>query len=147
MKKKLLYFYACTIGLRSVGRVLIGDFRALLFITSRVSDGCNSFGFLCVCDYVCLSILLSQPNGQMCRLEFWHVGQVEKYLGQARRSRSQVNDQGHQVKKCFSYEISAEKCGGSLEVTDADDTCLSAADSGTNGSSDHVSRITPYALS
>ena len=48
--------------------------------TPSVSDGCNSFGIVILS--VCLSVSLSRPNGQTYRLEFWHVGQVEGYLGQ-----------------------------------------------------------------
>ncbi len=40
--------------------------------------------FLCVC--VCVLPLLQQ-NGHAYRLEFWHGGQVEGYLGQVYRSR------------------------------------------------------------
>ncbi len=45
----------------------------------------------CVCVSVCPCVRvlpLSQPNGQTYRLEFWHGGQVEGYLGQVHRSRS-----------------------------------------------------------
>ncbi len=55
-----------------------------------------------VCLCVCASVSLSQLNGWTYRLEFRYVGQVEGYLGQVRRLRSQVKDQGHWVKKCFS---------------------------------------------
>ncbi len=37
---------------------------------------------------VCLSVWLSQPNRQTYRPDFQHVGQVEEYLGQVRRSMS-----------------------------------------------------------
>ncbi len=42
---------------------------------------------LCVCLSVCL-LPFSWPNVQTYGLEFRHVGQVEGYLGQVRRSRS-----------------------------------------------------------
>ena len=38
---------------------------------------CNKTHSLSVC-----VLLLSQPNGQMYELVFWHVGKVEGYLGQ-----------------------------------------------------------------
>ncbi len=57
-----------------------------IFFTPRVSDGCNSFGIVCECVSVCLSVSLSWPNRLTYRLEFWHVGQVNGYLGQDRRS-------------------------------------------------------------
>ena len=50
-----------------------------IFITPRVSDGCNSFDIVCVS--VCV-LPLSSVNGQTYRPEFQHVGQVEGYLGQ-----------------------------------------------------------------
>ena len=36
----------------------------------------------------------------MYGLEFWHGSQMEEYLGQVCRSRSYVNGQGREVKKC-----------------------------------------------
>ncbi len=35
--------------------------------------------------------------------ELWHRGQFKGYLGHVSRSRSQVKDQGHQVKKAFLF--------------------------------------------
>ncbi len=49
---------------------------------------CNSFDIVCLS--VCLSVSLSQPNGQTYKLEFWHGGLVEGYLGQLCGSRSKV---------------------------------------------------------
>ncbi len=43
---------------------------------------------VCVCVCVCVSVSLSRKNEGTYRLEFWHGGQVEGYLGQVHRSRS-----------------------------------------------------------
>ncbi len=48
----------------------------------------NSFDIVSVCLSVCLSVSLSWPNEQTYRLEFWHGGQVDEFLGQVCRSRS-----------------------------------------------------------
>ncbi len=72
-----------------------------LYFYTRVSDGCNSFGIVILC--VCLSVSLSQPNGQTYRLEFWHVGQIGGYLGQVRRSKVKVTRS-----KTFFYEMSSQ---------------------------------------
>ncbi len=84
------------------------SFQALLHPTSRMwRVGCNSFDIVCVCVCVCVCLCvcvlpLSRLNRQTYRLEFRYVGQLEGYLGQLRRSRSCVKDQGHWVKKRFS---------------------------------------------
>ncbi len=44
----------------------------------------------CVSVSVSVCVLpLSRPNRQTYRLDFWHGGQVEGYLGQVGRARSQ----------------------------------------------------------
>ncbi len=63
-------------------------------ITPHVSDVIGvivltSYTYMCVC--VCPSVSLSGPNGRTNnRLDFWHGGQVDEYLGQVLRSRSMV---------------------------------------------------------
>ena len=58
----------------------------VIIITPHVSD---VSGVIVLTSCVCLSVSLSQPNRRTYRLEFWHGGQVEGYLGQGHRSRSQ----------------------------------------------------------
>ncbi len=45
-------------------------------ITPRVSDGCNSFGIVClsVCPSVHPSVSLSWPNKHSYRPDLWHIG-------------------------------------------------------------------------
>ena len=62
-------------------------------ITPHISDvmGVIVFtSFVCPSVGLCPSVSLSRPNRQAHRLEFWHGGQVEGYLGQVNRSRSRV---------------------------------------------------------
>ena len=52
---------------------------------------CEVSGVIVLTSSVCVSVCvlpLSRPNGQTYGLEFRHVGQEEKYLGQVCRSRS-----------------------------------------------------------
>ncbi len=51
------------------------EVAVLNFITPRVSEGCNSFGIVCVCVCLCVrpSVSLSWPNKYVYRPEFWHV--------------------------------------------------------------------------
>ncbi len=67
---------------------------------------------MCVC--VCVYLSRLRPNGQTYRPEFWHVGQVEGYLGQGHRSRPPG-------KKKVSMRYSSNQ-----EATDADEAWLSA---------------------
>ncbi len=59
-------------------------FSLLRSFYSRVSD---LPGVIVLTLCVCLSVSLSQPNGQRYGLEFWHGGQVEGYLDQLYRLR------------------------------------------------------------
>ncbi len=65
----------------------------------------------CLSVCVCVSVSLSRLNGQTYILAFWHVGQVERYLGQVWRSRSWVKGQGHQVKNSFLITVIQQKPG------------------------------------
>ncbi len=55
-----------------------------IIITPHV---CDVSGVIVLTSSVCL-LPLSRPNRQTYRLEIWHGGQVEGYLGQVYRSRS-----------------------------------------------------------
>ncbi len=47
-------------------------------------------GVIVLASSVCVSVSLSRSNGRTYRLEIWHGGQVEGYLGRVYRSRSKV---------------------------------------------------------
>ena len=88
------------------------------FITPHVSDVSGvivltSCVCLCVCVCVCL-LPLQRANRQTDSLDFWHGGQVEEYLGQVCRSRSQVKGQGHEVKKTFQWDFQKNGSWSSL---------------------------------
>ena len=57
----------------------------LLFITSHVSDECNSFGIIILC--VCLSCSHGRTDRRI-DLNFGMKVKMEGYLGQVQRSRS-----------------------------------------------------------
>ncbi len=67
-------------------KIVLVIFIAIIF-TPHVSD---VMGVIVLTSSVCLSVSLFQPNGQTYRLEFWHGGQVEGYLGQGKGHRSNV---------------------------------------------------------
>ena len=72
--------------------------------TPRVSRGCNSFDT--VCEFVCLSVSLSRPNGQTHGPNFWHGAW---WRSSERTSRSSFK--GHRSKVKVTQEATGTDAG------------------------------------
>ncbi len=80
------------ITLRSSMKFMVGK----RIITDHISD---VTGVIVLTSSICVCVT-TLTSGQTHRLEFWHGSQVEVYLGEVCRSRSQVKGQGQEVKRC-----------------------------------------------
>ena len=96
----------------------------------------------CVCVWVWVWVFLAL-TAERTDVQTWIL--ACRSSGRASRSSSKVKVIGQRSRSPGQKNVFSMRWH--MEVTDADETCpkpASAAGSGTNGSSDHASRITPY---
>ncbi len=85
----------------------------------------SAMGVIVLASCVSVSVSLSWPNGQTYRLEFWHVGQVEEYLGQVGH-RSKVKVTRSKMFLWLIMDVSM-RMHGEEEISDEDISGIEAS--------------------